>query len=103
MDQSVYLLIAMGLILFGPALIISFSKRVKKWKKVQWVIYSLLPLIIVPLIIAIGVKAVVPSETNLGGVYIGMIMPLPTYLSVWIMLFIFRRKNPLAIKDTADF
>ena len=93
MVLSSYLTIIMLFMLFGPALIIAFSKRVKRWKKVQWVIYALLPIVIVPLVVTIGVQIIIPSEIDMSGVNAGLIMPIPTYLSVWIVLFIFKSKN----------
>ena len=88
-------LIVMVAILFSPALIITVSKRVAGWNKARWVVYSLLPILIVPLVVAVGVKLALPIEKKaLSGIYISSIMPIPTYISVWIVLLIFRIKNP---------
>jgi hypothetical protein len=91
-----YVLILMGVIAFGPALIILFSKRVSRWKKVKWIIYSLIPLVILPVLITIALMIVFQGERNLVGLYSGMIFPLPTYASVWIVLFVFFRKNKIS-------
>lgn len=87
-------LIIMAAILFGPAIIILLSKRVAGWKKVRWVVYSLLPLLIVPVVIAIAVNMAMPTQKGLANLYMSTIYPIPTYASVWIVLLIFRIKNP---------
>ncbi len=87
-------LIVMAAILFGPAIIIAVSKRVAGWNKVRWVLHSLLPLLIVPLVIAIAINLVFPTEKGLANLYMSTIYPIPTYASVWIVFIIFRIKNP---------
>ena len=85
----------MFIILFGPAIIIVLSKRVAGWKKVRWVMYSLLPLFIIPVVSVAAIMLILPAEKkNLAGLYATPIMSISTYISVWLILLIFHIKTP---------
>ena len=70
------------LVQFAPTFIIIFSKRVKGSKKLRWIAYSLLPIILIPLL------AIVKYDGNVSEVNIGY-----SYAYVWILLSIFILKN----------
>ena len=87
--------ILMAVILFGPAILILASKRISGWKKAKWVAFALLPILLVPILVGVGVALYLGPNNQLAGVYTSSIIPIPTYLSVWIMFVAFRIKNPI--------
>ncbi len=83
---------------FGPAILLLFTRRARGWLKARWVLYTLLPWIIGQTALLVWVLlASRESQVQLlmfgsGGIYIA------TWIVTWIIYFVFRArfKKPLA-------
>ncbi|HQR53634.1 MAG TPA: hypothetical protein PLZ79_10220 [Burkholderiales bacterium] len=77
---------------FGPAILLLFTSRVRGWVKARWVFYSLLPwllgqmLLLVWVLLASRESQVEFLMFGSGGVYIA------TWIAAWIIYFVFRSR-----------
>ncbi|PYG03312.1 hypothetical protein D893_01177 [Thioalkalivibrio sp. ALE21] len=78
----------MAVILLAPAVIIAFSRQVRRWRKFKWIVLALLPIVLVPNV-GIFLAALIFQGRPEGALMAQGPVMLAWYLSPWVVLIVF--------------